>query len=215
MSARLAPRLIVISDGERGQTRFWLGQLEQLLSGARPGSVAVLLRDRQLPIRERLQLGRCLRQLTHRFHHALLVNDRLDLACLLEAEGVHLSEASVSVADARELAGLSKRSFWISTACHEPEALEQSTADAVLLSPIVEPRKQRPALGLVGLERALAARARRGSGAAPCALYALGGIRRQDGARVLAAGADGVALIGELFMPGAVPGLLDALRIQR
>ena len=103
--ARLAldPRLIAISDGERGQTEFWLAQLEQLLGGARPGSVAVLLRDRQLPIRERRQLGEALRRLTERFGQALLVSDRIDLACLLGADGVHLSEASVAVEDARLL----------------------------------------------------------------------------------------------------------------
>ncbi|MEY4544179.1 MAG: Thiamine-phosphate diphosphorylase [Pseudomonadota bacterium] len=215
MSATPAPRLIAISDGERAQTSFWIEQLERLLSGARPGTVAVLLRDRQLPIRERLQLGQCLRQLTQRFGQALLVNDRLDLACLLQADGVHLSEASVTVEDARELARAAARSFWISAACHDPDAFTDGTANALLLSPLLEARKQRPALGLAGLERALAARSRRSTALPPCAVYALGGVRGQDAGRLLGAGADGVALIGELFVPGSVPGLLDALVIRR
>lgn len=209
------PRLIAISDGERGQTPFWLEQLELLLGGAQPGTVAVLLRDPGLPIRERQVLGQRLRQLTRRLGHALLVNDRIDLACLLEADGVHLSEASVTVQDARQLGQRWGHALWVSAACHEPEALAHATADAVLLSPIVESRKQRPALGLAGLDRARAARRRRSAELAPCALYALGGVRGQDAAGLLEAGADGVALIGELFVPGAVPGLLDALQIRR
>ncbi len=209
------PRLIAISDDQRGQTELWLEQLRLLLGGARPASVAVLLRDRQLPIRQRLQLGQGLRQLTRGFGQALWVNDRIDLACLLEADGVHLSEASVTVDDARRLAQVWGRSFRVSAACHAPEAFAQATADALLLSPLCEPRKQRPALGLAGLERALAARARRAAGLGACALYALGGVTRHDAAALLAAGADGVALIGELFVPGAVPELLDALGIRR
>lgn len=210
-----APRLIAISDGERGQTSFWLEQLEQLLAGARPGSVAVLLRDRQLPLRERQRLGLSLRQLTQRFGQALLVNDRIDLACCLDADGVHLSEASVSVEDARQLARQWRRALWLSAACHDPELLAHASADALLLSPVVEARKGRPALGLAGLERARAARARRPAELPPCALYALGGVRRQSAPGLLAAGADGVALIGELFEPGVVPGLLDGLGIRR
>lgn len=212
---RSCPRLIAISDVERGQLPLWLRQLEQLLGGARPGSVAVLLRDRQLPIRERQELGQSLRQLTWRFEQGLLINDRIDLACLVEADGVHLSESSVAVEDARQLGGTWGRSLWVSAACHDPEAFAHATADALLLSPVVQARKQRAALGLVGLERALAARARRPAGFPPCALYALGGVRRVDAPSLLEAGADGVALIGELFAPAAVPGLLDALGIRR
>jgi thiamine-phosphate pyrophosphorylase len=215
VSAAPAPRLIAISDGQRGQTPFWIEQLERLLSGARPGTVAVLLRDRQLPIRERQQLGQHLRQLTQRFGQTLLVNDRLDLACLLQADGVHLSEASVTVEDARELARAAGRSFWISAACHDPDAFAHGTANALLLSPLLEARKQRPALGIGGLTRALSARARRSAALPPCAVYALGGVRGENAGGLLAAGADGVALIGELFVPGAVPGLLDALVIRR
>lgn len=210
-----SPRLIVISDAERGQTPLWLEQLEQLLRGARPGSVAVLLRDRQLPIRERQQLGQTLRQLTRQLEHWLLVNDRIDLACLLDADGVHLSAASVTVEDARLLAAAWRRSFWVSAACHDPEAFAHASADALLLSPVVQERKQRPALGVAGLVRALAARGRRSAGQPACLLYALGGVRSQDIASLHRAGADGVALIGELFVPGAVPALLDALGIRR
>jgi thiamine monophosphate synthase len=134
---------------------------------------------------------------------------------LLEADGVHLSEASVVVEDARQLGRMWGRSFWVSAACHDPEAFAQASADALLLSPVVQARKQRAALGLAGLERALAARGRRSTRLPPCALYALGGVRRQDVPGLLQAGADGVALIGELFVPGVVPGLLEALGIRR
>ena len=213
MTAAGRARLIVMSDTERGPIDGWLAHLQPLLAAARPGSVQVLLRDRQLPIRERRELGERLRRATRAHGQALAVSDRLDLAWLLEADGVHLGEDSVGASDARAFGRAHGQSWRISTACHSPEALADLTADAALLSPVVAPRKGNPALGLDGLRRAHLARQRRGAALGSCALYALGGVTRHNAAELLAAGADGVALIGELFVPGAGLELLAALGI--
>jgi thiamine monophosphate synthase len=58
-------------------------------------------------------------------------------------------------------------------------------------------------------------RARRPPELGGCELYALGGITRHNAAEMIAAGAQGVALIGELFLPGAAPALLAALGISQ
>ncbi len=209
------PRLIAISDGVRGARDEWLSNLEAVLAAARPGSVQVLLRDPQAPIRERLELGRRLRSLTRSYLQLLSVNDRLDLAWLLDADAVHLSEASVSTEHARAFARERGRAWWLSRACHQAQGLLDATADAVLLSPIAEPRKGRAALGVEGLRGAAAVRARRPVALGPCAVYALGGVTRHNAGDMLAAGADGVALIGELFAPGSGPALLAALGISK
>jgi len=214
MMAGAPPRLIVISDTEQGALEPWFDELTRLLFGALPGSVLVLLRDRQLPIRERLALGERLRRVTQAHGQGLLVSDRLDLAVLLDADGVHLSEASVRVEDARAFAAKMGKNWLISAACHTPEQLSRANADALLLSPILAPRKGRPALGVDGLTRALEARRQRAAGLGPCWLYALGGVTRHQAAELLAAGADGVALIGDLFVPGAALALLARLGIE-
>ena len=210
-----APRLIAISDSARGARAGWLQSLEAVLEAARPGSVLVLLRDPESPIRERLELGRSLRSLTRAHGQLLSVNERLDLAWLLEADAVHLSEASVSTQDARAFAHERGGSWWLSRACHDAQRLLDATADAVLLSPIAEPRKGRPALGVEGVRRAVELRARRPPELGGCAVYALGGITRRNAGDMLAAGADGVALIGELFVPGAGRELVAALGLSR
>jgi thiamine monophosphate synthase len=107
------------------------------------------------------------------------------------------------------------RNWLISAACHAPEQLSSASADALLLSPVLAPRKGRPALGLAGLTRALEARRERAAGLGSCWLYALGGVTRHQAAGLLAAGADGVALIGDLFVPRAAPELLASLGIER
>lgn len=212
MNAQPAPRLIVITDTERAPIEAWLERLEALFAAAAPGSVWVQLRDRELPIRERRRFGERLRELSARHGQGLSVNDRLDLALVLDADGVHLGDASVLPADARAYARRHSRDWLVSAACHAAEELETSSADALLLSPVAAPRKGRAPLGADGIARAVALRARSGS---RCRLYALGGVTRENAGDWLEAGADGVALIGELFAPGAERELPRVLQIAR
>lgn len=209
------PRLIVISDTARGPVELWLQKLEGLLAAAQATTVEVQLRDRQLPIRERQRLGEVLRALTRRHGQSFSVNDRLDLAVLLDADAVHLSELSVSADEARSYAGRQNRRWRVSAACHSPEQFAMATADALLLSPVMEARKDRSPLGFKGLRAAERARHERPAALGDCRLYALGGVTRHDARALLDAGADGVALIGELYEPDAPEALLRALRIER
>jgi thiamine-phosphate pyrophosphorylase len=212
---RPPPVLIAITDSARGFFGDWLASLECLLAAAAPDSVQVMLRDRQLPACERRALGARLRELTGRYAQALSVNDRLDLAVLLEADAVHLSESSVSVADARSFATRVGRAWWISRASHDPADALVTSADALLLAPVVEARKGRSALGSVGLERARAALLERSDSAQACRLYALGGVTGGNAGALIRAGADGVALIEGLLEADAPRRLVESLGIRR
>jgi len=163
-----------------------LMRLRVMMESAIPGSLMVQLRDHQLSGRARLQLGRQLRQVTRQTGQLLCVNDRLDLALILGADAVHLGEGSVSTLEARRLVG----DLWISRACHDPSSME-SEADAILLSPILEARKGRAALGLDALTQARAKLPRPGQ-----RLVALGGVDVYQAASCISAGADAVAAIG-------------------
>ncbi len=83
--------------------------------------------------------------------------------------------------------------------------------DALLVSPVLAPRKGRPALGLLplgGLGEQLRARD------LACQIYALGGVSAENAAGCLQAGATGVAAIGAALAPDAEP-LLSALGVLR
>jgi thiamine-phosphate pyrophosphorylase len=214
ISGREPPRLLVITDMSRPAQEAWIDELGRLLEMALPGRVLVLLRDRDAPVRQRRALGERLRALTRQYHHWLSVSDRLDLAALLAADAVHLAESSVSVSEARGFGARLGVHWWISSACHAPEQLSETEADAVLLSPIAEPRKGRAAFGTDGLRVAARCRDARGR-AQPLSLYALGGVTRHNARELCATGADGVALIGELFTPGAARALAKELDILR
>jgi thiamine-phosphate pyrophosphorylase len=184
-------RLIAISDVARFGEAHTLERTRWLARAAKPGSLAVLLRDHELGARRRWELGRRLRGELGAAGQALWVADRIDLALALEADGLHLGEQSVSVLDARRL-----WTGFVSVALHDPQA-PSAGADAVLLSPILAARKGRPALGVAALGRVRGAR-----------VFALGGVDAQGAAACLSAGAQGVAAIGAVF--DADPALLLA-----
>jgi len=203
------PALIAVTDVARYGAERTLERLELLCARALPGSVMVQLRDRGLPGRERLRLARELRGLTRRHEQVLCVNDRLDLALIVESDAVHLGELSVSPADARALLG--SRSI-ITEACHDPERLAQASAvDARLLSPVFSARKGNAALGFPALERA---RSLLLEHAPRQTLYALGGVDAAAAARCAQIGV-GVAAIGAVFEAAEPCQVLTALGITR
>src|SRR5450432_1852618 len=155
---RLAPRLIVFSDTTRVPPELMLARFAVLAQHAEPGSVLFTLRDYALSVGARLGLGMQLRALAAREEQTFGLADRADLARALGAQAFHLPEAGLAVPDARRYLG---PDVFVSRACHDLLCATDPGADAVLLSPIFEARKGRPALGLAALEQ-FAATARRG-----------------------------------------------------
>jgi len=203
-------RLMAITDVARFGPSHTLERAESLCTKARPGTVLVQLRDRGLSGQQRLGIARKLQLLARRTGQGLVVNDRLDLARMVGAAGVHLGEGSVTPSDARRLLG---EGAFVSRACHDPAALEESWlagVDAVLLSPIFAQRKGQPALGegaLAEAERRLARLPVR------VRLFALGGVDAAAAGR-LAETEIGVAAIGAVFDddPGELIAALDLAR---
>jgi thiamine-phosphate pyrophosphorylase len=162
-------------------------RIERAGATGRAGSFAVELRDPELDARELYELGLELRRRTRQAGAKLIVNDRLDLAMLLGADGVHLGRRSVTVEDARALLG---SEAWVSVSAHSvEEAWVPRGASAVVLAPIAVSPGKGPPLGIEALTEA------RRRMPAEAALVALGGIGLDNAHECLAAGADAVASI--------------------
>jgi thiamine-phosphate pyrophosphorylase len=206
------PRLIALTDRGVASASETLARFERVAREARPGTVMLQLRDRELSARERLAFGRELRRLATSAGQFFQVNDRLDLARLLEADAVHLADGSVSAADARALLGAE---CFVTRAGHVPTALSEAGVDGWLLSPLFAPRKGREALGL-GVLGEMHTRGDTAAGSPGRALvYALGGVDARNAADCVAAGAAGVAVIGAVLAGGPPGPLLTALGIAR
>jgi thiamine-phosphate pyrophosphorylase len=201
--------LVAITDLELLPLPALEARLTKLCREAKPGHVAVLLRDHGASAQLRFQLGQRLRGMTRAAQQQLWVADRLDLALLLEADGAHLGEGSVSAAAARRLVGsrLSLSRAWHDSSLEGSSAAELEGVDALLASPVLQPRHGRPALGVPGLASLVEAARAQGR---PVAVYALGGVGPADVAPCLSAGARGVAAIGAA-LTGDLAALLQAL----
>lgn len=208
-AARPFPRLIVITDLTRCGPAETLRRFARLAEAARPGTVMVQLRDRERPARERLDMGRALVERARATGQLFQVNDRLDLAVLLGADAVHLGEASVETTDARRVVG---EGVLITRACHDVVRVSEADSDGVVLSPILESRKGRPALMTTVLQNA---RQRLNAlGASGVRIVALGGVDAARAPECFGAGADAVAVIGA-WLTDRVDGLLDGVGIRR
>ena len=189
----MQPRLIAISDRRVLDRTRTLARFSELAALARPGSVLFQLRDLELSLTERLSFGRELVALAQAEGQAVAVNDRLDLAVLLDADAVHLGEAGIETEDVRNVVGAE---LWVSRACHSVDRAAELDADGVLLAPVVAARKGRTPLGMEALTRARAALDGAGRGTQ---LFALGGVDAENAAACLGAGAHGVAVIGAVL----------------
>jgi thiamine-phosphate pyrophosphorylase len=167
-------------------------------SGLLPDEVAVQLRDKDLGGRALTDLARALRAVTAEAGVALYVNDRVDVALAVGADGVHLAGASLPPAAVRAVAPR----LALAVSAHAPSDLV-GLAGVVrfgVLGPIRDTPSKRaygPPLGLGAL------RAARASGVA---LLAIGGLGPADVPEVIAAGAHGVACI-RAVLSAADPGL--------
>ena len=185
------PDLIAITDDalsdEEMETRA-----ARLLAAVPAGSTALQLRDRRRSARALLALAERLRSLCARHDALFLVNDRIDVARAVDADGAHLGGRSIDVADARRLLG---DGAFLSVAAHDLRDVEAAVAggaSAALVSPIfATPGKGPPrGLALVAEARVVAAR---------MPIYALGGIDAARAGDCVAAGADGVAAMRSVW----------------
>ncbi len=205
------PSLIAVSDVARYGLPATLARLEALCSLSAPERVLVQLRDRALPARTRYAIGLELRELTRRYGQLLAINDRVDLALAVRADGVHLAEQSMSATEARALLGPTQ---FISCACHRPAELgsdRYGPADGLLLSPVFAERKGARALGPGALEEA---KRRLEVDRPEQQIYALGGVDAASAERCAKLGM-GVAAIGAVFDADDVTALVTALGIGR
>ncbi|MDD9947366.1 MAG: thiamine phosphate synthase [Myxococcales bacterium] len=171
--------------------------------------VAVQLRAKRLSTRELVAAGRALRQITSAAGSALLVNDRLDVARVCEADGVQLPEAGMEVEDARRALG---EAALIGVSRHDLHGIQRAAragADFATLSPVHAVAGKGEALGISGVQRII------DQLAPPIPVYALGGVGPADAQPLLAAGARGIAVIRAVLgqeSPGkATAAILDAL----
>jgi thiamine-phosphate pyrophosphorylase len=183
--------LYVVTDRQLTGGRPLPLVLEAALRG---GARIVQLREKDLPPRELYPLALEMRQLTREYGARLLINDRVDVALAVNADGVHLTTTSLPASIARQVLGPG-RLIGVSTHTRaEAQAATEEGANFLVFGPIFFTPSKAPYGQPVGLEALRAVRA-----AVTAPILAIGGIKLANLDQVLAAGADGIAVISAII----------------
>ena len=183
--------LYLVTDRNQTGGRDLLWVLERALEG---GVRAVQLREKDLGGRELFVLAEKTKRLCERYQANLFVNDRVDVALGVDADGVHLGGDSMPVRAARELLGAEKLIGVSTHSIKEAREAEQEKADFILFGPVYftaskaaygEPQ------GLGRLKKVVEK--------ISLPVYAIGGVKAGNIAEVKETGVRGIALISAVL----------------
>jgi len=155
----------------------------------RGGADAIQLRDKAASARQLLEEGRRLLPLTQAAGIPLILNDRVDVARAMQADGVHLGQEDLLIKDARDILGPDRLIGQSTHSVEQALAAQEEGADYLGLGPIF-PTPTKPDYGSVGtgLIGEVAARVR-------LPIVCIGGIDQGTVGQVLAAGGQRVAVV--------------------
>ena len=183
-------KLYLVTDRELSLGR----SLEEVVSEAVKGGVTVVqLREKDASTGEFIELARRLMKLLKPLRIPLIINDRVDVALAVDADGVHIGQSDMSYEDARRLLGPDKIIGLSVESFEDIEAANALDVDYIGISPVYgTPTKTDTAepFGLEGLRKAVQMSAH--------PTVAIGGMNASTIAEVMAAGTDGVAVVSAI-----------------
>ncbi len=177
--------LVTNSDKFESEDRF----LDAVAAALKGGVDIVQLREKTSSAKRIIELGKKIRNLCSIYGALFIVNDRIDIARIVEADGVHLGQDDADVNAAREILG---ENAIVGISTHEPaqalKALEDG-ADYIGVGPVyTTPTKPgRPSVGLEYVKWA--------SENIDIPFFAIGGINAENCKDVVSAGAARIAVV--------------------
>ncbi len=197
-------RLYVITDSRLLKGRSLVEAVEEAIRG---GATVIQYREKEAPTRRMVEEARLLRALCRARGVPFIVNDRIDVALAVDADGVHVGDDDMPVWLARKLLG--PRKIIGASADSVEKAILYASEGANYLgvgSVYATPTKPDagPPIGLDGLKRILRV--------ASVPVVAIGGINETNAREVLEAGVAGIAVISAVM---GAPDVLEATRRLR
>lgn len=164
--------------------------LDFIIKCAESGITSVQLREKKLSFGEVVTFGRKLQKVLAPYKIPLIINDDVNLAYELNADGLHLGQSDGNAMDARQILGVDKI---IGLTINSTEQLSASAVlpiDYVGIGAIFKTKNKvdAPIWECAGLKRV--------SPLSRHPIVAIGGIDETNAAHVMSSGADGIAAIG-------------------
>jgi thiamine-phosphate pyrophosphorylase len=188
--ASLISGLYVIIDTQALQGKDAITAAQQVIQA---GVKVIQLRDKSLPKKQLIPLAWELQAHCKRNEVLFIINDYLDVALAVEADGLHIGQEDLPVAVARKLLPLDKILGCSVVSAEQAQEAESAGADYVAVGAIY-PTASKSNIDVVGLDRL-----RQVKRAAKTPLVAIGGINRENAREVMNAGADSVCIISAIL----------------
>ena len=167
-----------------------------IVDAAIDGGVDIIqLREKDRPASERYAMGMAMRERTAAAEVMFIVNDRVDLAKAVNADGVHLGQSDLPIGVARDQLGSTAIIGQSVSTPEEAITAVEDGADYLGVGSIYQTSSKdtEPEKTAIGLDRLSAIRA-----VVDCPLIGIGGITASNAQAVMDAGATGVAVISEI-----------------
>lgn len=182
--------LYLVTDGGVKDIDGFCIKVEQALRG---GVTLVQLREKTATSREFYDLALRVKALTDRHKIPLIINDRLDIALAVDADGVHIGQEDLPVAVARKLLGPGK--ILGATAATVVDAVKAQEDGADYLgSGAVYPTGTKPGKAILPMETLAKIKQ-----AVHIPVVAIGGITADNLGAVRQSGVDGVAVVSAIM----------------
>ncbi len=170
-----------------------LGMVETTRAAVAGGATIIQLRDKEASTTAMIETGRALKRILHGTNIRLIVNDDVEAAIAIGADGLHIGQEDMNAADARRMIGPDM----ILGLSVETEALASSidvrVVDYAGIGPVfatpTKPDHKQP-IGFDGLARIIRL--------CPVPSVAIGGLKAEHAASVYSTGADGLAVVSAI-----------------
>ena len=182
--------LYLVTDRSLARGRSTLEIVKAAVDG---GVTVVQLREKDCSTRKFIEEALALKDFLAARRVPLIINDRLDVAQAVKADGVHLGQTDMPLEMAKSILGNSMIIGISAESLADAVEAEKGGADYLGVSPIyATPTKTdtAPALGLAGLREIRQA--------VRLPLVGIGGLNRDNCAEVIRCGADGVAVVSAI-----------------
>ena len=190
MKSRFRPDLYLVTDRALSMGR----EVGDIVSAAvRGGVTMVQLREKDLTRDQFINEAVKVKEILADTGIPLIINDDVEVALAVDADGVHLGKDDMPCSEARKLLGDDRIIGLSVESVRDAEKAEELEADYLGISPVFLTPTKRELISELGLEGVSAIRAVSGK-----PLVGIGGLNNTNAAEVIRAGVDGVAVVSAI-----------------
>ena len=174
-----------------------LSHAEQVIELSESGARVIQLREKELSSRQFFEDAVAAVAVAQERGVKIIINDRVDIALALKADGVHLGQDDLPVESARRILGPTAIIGFSTHNLQQAKLAAHMPADYIAVGPIFPTRtkqSENPALGVAAMKVI--------RDVVNLPLVAIGGVCAENADELLDAGADALAVISELWKPG-------------